>query len=533
MRRSKFFWTRTSGFGFGGPLFFVGIVLLSLWRAWRWRYMNAFADEAEAMTGGWLLSRGSRIYQDFFCHHMPLPYFLCALLAWVDPGGDFGKFRLLPWFCWCLAALSLALSPALREKKGWAWVWGALFLLVLSLISYHWWGHMVLADGIWACFFAVFLALFLFPWFYGEDPGFFASFLGGLALCASVFSCQLAVFPAAFLLPFWILSLPTRDWRSVRRGVLPFVGGISAGCVLLAWGLAWKGSFAGFWGQAILFNLQVYPRFMLYPGGASPGPIRELLIDLWKQLAFFRTVRPFFWVCLSLFSASLLPWRRHWRGWVLAAAPVLAVAFFTAMRGGAGGRDLFFHDAPFFTLSIFLGCYGAARLGVLEVRPWILGLVLAAFLGMTQELADQGGMTWHHSEDPYEALAEFKPFVDYVRRNSDENEKITVSNYAPIVYLLCEREPAQDSTYFLPWNIYWEETRGWGQDACAQIHAKPPRFIFLYRGNFEGGWNPQCLVDFAKDAYHLVLKQGNNELWERPRALAGGVLTRPLGGSGK
>ena len=45
--------------------------------------VHEFADESDNLLGGLLLTRGYRLYADYFSSHMPLPYYVAALPAWL------------------------------------------------------------------------------------------------------------------------------------------------------------------------------------------------------------------------------------------------------------------------------------------------------------------------------------------------------------------------------------------------------------------------------------------------------------------
>ena len=42
-------------------------------------FYGTFCDEADVITASWLMSQGSRLYSDIFCHHMPVPYFFLEI----------------------------------------------------------------------------------------------------------------------------------------------------------------------------------------------------------------------------------------------------------------------------------------------------------------------------------------------------------------------------------------------------------------------------------------------------------------------
>ena len=47
-------------------------------------FYGTFCDEADVITASWLMSQGSRLYSDIFCHHMPVPYFFLEIFQYFS-----------------------------------------------------------------------------------------------------------------------------------------------------------------------------------------------------------------------------------------------------------------------------------------------------------------------------------------------------------------------------------------------------------------------------------------------------------------
>ena len=60
-------------------LFVIGFIF-SIWIA----PYGTFCDEADVITASWLMSKGSLLYQDIFCHHMPVPYFFLEIFQFFS-----------------------------------------------------------------------------------------------------------------------------------------------------------------------------------------------------------------------------------------------------------------------------------------------------------------------------------------------------------------------------------------------------------------------------------------------------------------
>ncbi len=482
------------------------VAAFTLWRAWRMRYLYSYPDEGDAMLLGWMLNRGHHIYGEIFSNHMPVTYFLGALALKLAPGDDHGVSRLVPWACWVLAALSLVVSPALKDRGARPWIGAALFLLAMSLLGHHWWIHMLLPDGIWAAFMAVFFALYFLPAMSERAPGAGAAFLGGLAAAVAVFTSHLALITLSACAVFAAFNAGRQSRSEVGRAARACAAGAVLGGVLLLGAVAAWGSLPDFWAQAIDFNLNDYVRMGFNQDGGNPGLVMGELRGLVKQIGFLRTVRPFFFVCLLMSAFSLADGGRGLKGWALALGPALVVAFATVLRVGI--RDMFVHDAPFFLLAAFLGAFAVARVHVVG-KAWVWPVAAFAMLGGIYEMSNHGDKTWYRSEDKFAWEAPMKPMVDYVREHSLPEDKVAAANYAPIFYLLTQREPALASSGTAPWLEEWLKRSKWKMDSCEMAQTTRPKFVLLGSGY---PW-PSCFYTWLPKGYERVMKEGDLELW--------------------
>src|SRR5512146_1332285 len=86
-------------------------------------YYGRFVDEADTITVGWLISRGSVLYRDVFSHHFPFSYYWTAGVVSIF-GNSFPAVRV------SILLLQIALFAAA--------MWMTRFYLAIGLASLVW-----------------------------------------------------------------------------------------------------------------------------------------------------------------------------------------------------------------------------------------------------------------------------------------------------------------------------------------------------------------------------------------------------------
>jgi hypothetical protein len=110
------------------------------------RALPQYVDESDNLLGGQLITRGYRLYVDYFSQHMPAPYFFAAFASLIG-ARDLVTYRVV--FAALVALVLLAAFLHFRSRLS------SIFLaaLVVATAIGHpmFSGYMVLADHLFSC----------------------------------------------------------------------------------------------------------------------------------------------------------------------------------------------------------------------------------------------------------------------------------------------------------------------------------------------------------------------------------------------
>ena len=231
--------------------FGVGVITL---------YRGQMIDEADNLVGGTLILQGDILYRDVFSHHFPFPYYWTAILI-----GLFGKSL---FFCrlsvlifqLTVFALGLSLSGDYLLIGASAVIW--------SLVRPFYYGNLVIYSSFSA---AALLMIFLISLtlFRQQDssPGWKHWLLLGLFSAIALLTDPLSIYAVAITMLFLLAKRPV--W-GLKAGLVT-----TAFLLLYVGYLAFSGNLQAFWNNAILFNSQVYGKYL------EVNPLRlGLLYDL-------------------------------------------------------------------------------------------------------------------------------------------------------------------------------------------------------------------------------------------------------------
>jgi hypothetical protein len=405
------------------------LLLLALLVFWGVIHVPVFVDEADNVMGACLIGRGAHAYQDFFSHHFPMPYYVLAA---------FGE----PMSCSVLAGrlvgiVSLALAGAAfaRITHNPA---SAFALLLLALVAPLYYLQLFVAEVLVSVGLIVGLALLTDQGRRMRDPLSYG--LRFIALTILAWSSPIGLMMAAIVMALMVAGA---DRRFLAVG---------AACLasILVWPVALllHGSLRAFTEQAVLFNVQVYSRF-LDVGLTNPLDL------LWQTLTFVRHRFSFvvdwmigqktdatpatFAVGLELLLVVLLGLllvrsrkERLFRIGVCLLLP-LSVA-----RDG-------FHLAPFVVLASFACAHllsavsGRSRL----MRAMVLAIAVIAvriyffYLPVERNAPDE--------------LAQSLQPEGRVAQMLAPDDTVLYLPIAPQGYLALDRQPGSFYTFFLPW----------------------------------------------------------------------------------
>lgn len=156
-------------------------------------HYNYFGDEYDNMLGGKLINEGILPYRDYFSHHMPLPYYLGAVINLISGPSplNFRYVFLIILYAWLLLFhknLRKLTSPKVS----------LLFIFLIALINPVIWSHMLLAETLIA-YSAIHLAILLLKLQKEGRDNAKVSHIIQIALVACI--------PVLSSLGFWALSL--------------------------------------------------------------------------------------------------------------------------------------------------------------------------------------------------------------------------------------------------------------------------------------------------------------------------------------
>jgi hypothetical protein len=497
-------------------------LLASGWRHYRLRNYLEFLDESAEMTTGWLLSEGETLYGSVFSHHMPLAAALAHAVAAVSPEDNPADFRVAPWAAYALLGLAGAFGPLARRNPVAAPLAGAALVAVASTLAPLLLGHMLLNEVFWGVAVAAAFLLVPLPLVLGVEPGGGASFAAGAAAALAVAASPLAVPPLVFAAG---LALLARPGGGLLRAAAPVLAGaLGAGAALGAWALRFA-DLPGFRREVLEFNADVYSRFVgLTPLTAFPETLR-----LWGLLFSGAPREAMRGDVDALLVPPLLV------SFLLLAAVCVRRARATPGPGGflRGGGLILLAALFVFSLRMRSGGFHALPLhlavaAVAVVLPWAAGFrapglaaaaVALSFLPVLGRALADDSLAFDAAERR-PAVPAVSEAARWVRAHTSPDECIAAFPTLPLVYLEARRRPATDTVFFLPWQAVREEQDPSVTSVCAQLAARPPRYVVLQEttiwGAFEWKVYARCVDRFLKKAYEPA----------GPPAVGGLVLVR-------
>jgi hypothetical protein len=407
----------------------AGVLLVSLLVFWGILHVPVFVDEADNVLGACLIGRGAHLYQDFFSHHFPMPYYVLA---------SFGE----PMSCSVLAgrlvgivSLTLAGAAFVLVTRNPA---TAFALLILALTAPLYYLQLYLAESLVAVGLIVTLALLTDQGRRMHDP--VSHGLRFVSLTILAWSSPVGLMMAGVMLPLMIVGAGRR-----------FVGVATAGAAsLLVWPLVLllQGSLPSFVEQGVLFNVQVYSKFL------DVELINPLGL-LWQTLAFARHRFSFVvdWMLGQKTDATAASYAV---GFELLLVALLCVLLVRARKERlfrlgvclllplAVARDGF-HLSPFVVLTSFACAHllsavpARSRLvqGMVVVLAVIAVRIYFFYLPIERNAPDE--------------LAQSMEPESHIVRTLAPDDTVLYLPIAPQGYLALDRRPGSFYSFFLPW----------------------------------------------------------------------------------
>ncbi len=325
---------------------------------------EAYPDEMDNILGGWYILHGRNIYNGFFTHHGPFPYFLSAIVE-ILSGRSFPLFRIVySVFLFIFTFWSFAY---LRENvKRISLNFYYLFIVFFATGATYFWGHMALADNISAIlltpvFALMFLKIYTRESFLLKDF-IFISILTFFALLSSL--TYIYIYLAIYLiLAFYYLQsfefklnrvLNKETYKIITIFALPFV-------IYLAY-LLITGSLSDYLYQAVVFNKKYYVYYPGSHGEVTVNPIRFAIIiaqnfhnnfsSLMIQARDFNFSFPFN-ITLAIGNTALIIYLLLKRRFGLALLTFIFIAFANARSNPLVSSETDYQSAVYILISLF------------------------------------------------------------------------------------------------------------------------------------------------------------------------------------
>jgi hypothetical protein len=442
-----------------------------------------FADEANNLVYGWLVSKGYVLYRDVFSQHFPFAYYWTAVVVAL-----FGNSQ---------AAVRVSLLVLQAGLFGFS-MWATRLYLPIGLATLVWGltsqfhrGNMILYDNFDGTFITVAFILVFFALLSRARIRKPTLIVAGLCLGCALLSNPLLVYPVlVIILGLFLSGMRAADDQGWREGLrrLLWAGG-SAGLIFgvyLAYLLA-SGTFQDFYRDAVWFNAVIYNQYT----DGSPNRFGTIFFQLFTGLDLFnpqwtKHISPFIqmginrnsfanedyyysWIFSSLlFRLSILLCSL---GLIFKRKVLPAIFLYILAAALLTRAETSWHAIPFIWLSLFAGAYflvnfptipkvsfSTRRLvqAVDRILHPAWGLIFTAFLLMYGWSAAAGAyfLVDHHAElNDHRFVNRLARFGDQLRSLScnQDDLRILIYPYNPMVYFVTQIPPASKYIFMHPW----------------------------------------------------------------------------------
>lgn len=227
----------------------VGVSLITI-------YKGAFGDEADNLVVGGLILRGFALYRDVFSHHFPFPYYWMTIVI-----GLFGKSIFIARLS-VLAFQTVAFVLSMRLSGDYLLV--GVMAVIWSIVRSFYSGNMVIYSSFAGVSLLLILITILAILQQRISPSWKHWLVIGLFSVISILSDPLSVYAVAIAMFFLLTKKPV--WGIYASLVI-------GGLLLLYVGVLFvTGSIQAFWSNTILFNSQIYAKYVY----ANPLRVGEL-----------------------------------------------------------------------------------------------------------------------------------------------------------------------------------------------------------------------------------------------------------------
>jgi hypothetical protein len=437
-------------------------------------YFTHFADENDNILGGLLIGRGLLPNIGFFSHHMPLPYYVAALITRLT-GGNYVAVRLVLLLAMyvCLLLLYRVLKRSVDARAG------LIFVTLVSLGLPGYWGHLLLAENIISYSATALVLLYVYRFSLPEYRWTVPAMALAAALAAVPALSSQIYAPFSLLTTLFLLaSVVRKEGRAKACLFAPFLAAPYL-LVLLPYMLA--GELRRFVFETYTFNIEYYSHFQSFTSAENGGPFYELFAQIVAGLhaaAYGFTSLPSFVPFLTLLaSVSFVALLAVQRGARLAV--FVACALMLAAPRGAIGLPWAenYHGPPFYMLTMAAFAIASVCLGTLPQAGSLLFAtlrvsLLAYALIVPITLLGYIAVNYRAYFRPQPAASMATTVINAV---AGADDKVWVAPFDFRSQVALNALPATRYTFWMPWHAACEPCV---RELLAELSAARPKVIY-------------------------------------------------------
>lgn len=454
-----------------------------------------FSDEYDNILGGWLMSNhGEIIYRDFFSHHMPLPYFISAIITFFTENNlNLFRFSFITLcFVWVLL-----IARNLRQIVGQQL--SLLFIGIVALAQYLTWAHMILAETLIAYATVHAITLFILRSESNRPISRREIILISL-LCAIPFLSALSyAFLSLALYVFFGFIYFRKNMASGKKinflRILKDILIVSVPYILLGIWFIVTNSTRQFIDQAYNFNKQYYSQFVNDVAPTFQQTLSNNTTDLINNITVILNVdnnsagilAVLSFVALSLYLLTLIMQKR-WliAGFILTIFVTIALRDNVILRIFADGNNRLSGVYALFILMICILMLGQAsrlrlkdpgffilQITAMQVSVLLLSLVFVKSIGVTVNIERSQRHAVETGLQLYEDGGHIPRVINFVANEPTDYYWVGPFDFYSQLYVNAQR--SSDYTFILPWQGICESCK---QDILSDFTSQKPTVIY-------------------------------------------------------
>lgn len=341
------------------------LFVLIYWILYLNTFHESYPDEFDNILGGKLIMHGIMPYSGFFSHHGPAAYFVAALV-YIFSGASFVWFRIFYSIFLFLIFLGtyLFLRKSIGIKETNVYL---VFLLIISIASTYFWGHMLVADDLSAyCIIPVFSLLTLkalYKKLLTLTDLFFISIFSIFGLLSSITFSYVVL--SLYMFTFYLL-ISQNSFLFLKKNIIKIILIMGLPYVIFLCYLLVTHSFYDYLYQSIIFNQRYY--IYNYPrpdGGTLINPIRYAIVifssfynnfyNLLFQVKDFNFVFPFN-ISLAIANVGLSVYFLFKKKYMLFIFYFLMLVYANARSNPLDSSEKDYQSAVYIAISLFSVC---------------------------------------------------------------------------------------------------------------------------------------------------------------------------------